>query len=124
MSSSVVQTNRAVYAESEISTLSQSTPCGEPLPVVVEVLACGADQGNVAAEHADGERHVARHAAAVHHQVVDEEAQRHLLQVIGQQLLGEAPGNRIRWSVAIEPVTAMVTKRHPSFVKPSSITVP
>ncbi len=27
MASSVVQTNRAVYAESEMRTLSQSTPC-------------------------------------------------------------------------------------------------
>ena len=61
----------------------------QPLPVVVEVIAGGADQRNVTAEHADRERHVARHAAAVDHQIVDQEAQRNLLQVIGQQLLGK-----------------------------------
>src|SRR6058998_2235617 len=71
MASSVVQTNRAVYAESEISTLSQSTPC------------------DITAEHADRERHVACDAAAVDDQIVDEEAQRHLLQMIRQELLRE-----------------------------------
>ena len=105
---------------SEISTLSLSTPAdSSQLPVVVEVLAYGADERDVTAEHADGVGHVACDAAAVHDQIVDQEAQRHLLQVIGQQLLGELPGNRIRWSVAMDPVTAMVTKRHPSFIKPS-----
>ena len=37
----------------------------------------------------DGEGHVARDAAAMDDQIVDEEAQRHLLQMVGQQLLGE-----------------------------------
>ena len=109
----MVQTNRAVWAVSRHSTLSQSTPATQPFAVVVEVLADGADQRGVAAEHADGVGHVAGHAAAVDHQIVDQEAQRHLLQMLGQQLFGEPPGKRIRWSVAMDPVTAMVTKRPP-----------
>ena len=64
----------------------------EPLPVVVEVLAYGAHERDVTAEQADGVRHVACDAAAVHHQIVDQEAQRNLLQVIGQQLLGKPAG--------------------------------
>jgi len=59
----------------------------QPPPVVVEVRTRGAHQCNVTAEHTDRECHVARHAAAVDHQIVDQEAQRNLLQVIGQELL-------------------------------------
>ena len=89
----MVQTNRAVCAVSEISTLSQLTPWrSSQFAVFVEVVAGRADQRDVAAQHADGEGDVARHAATVNHQVVDQEAQRHLLQVIGQQLLGEPAG--------------------------------
>ena len=62
---------------------------GEPAPVVVEVLAYRADERRVPAEDADGVGHVSRDAAAVDDQIVHQEAQRHLLQVFGQQLLGE-----------------------------------
>ena len=48
---------------------------GEPLPVVVEVRADRTHQRRVSAEHAHREGHVARDAAAVHDEVVDEEAQ-------------------------------------------------
>jgi hypothetical protein len=65
---------------------------GEPFAVLAEVLADGADQGGRTAQDADRVGHVARHATAVDHQIVDQEAQRHLLQVFGQQLLGEPPG--------------------------------
>ena len=93
MSSSVVQTNRAVCAVLEISTLSQLTPWrSQPFAVFAEVVAGRADQRDVAAQHADGEGDVARHAAAMNHQVVDQEAERNLLQMIGQQVLGEPAG--------------------------------
>ena len=93
MASSVVQTNRAVYAESETSTLSAVHADGlEPAAVVVEVLSDGTDQRDVAAENADREGHVACDAAAMDDQIVDQEAQRHLLQVIGQKLFGEFAG--------------------------------
>ena len=44
---------------------------------------------DVATEYADRVRHVACHATAVDDQIVDQETQRHLLQMIGQKLLGE-----------------------------------
>ena len=93
MSTSVVQVKRAVCAVFEISTLSQLTPCDcSHSPVVVEVVAGRADQRHVTAEHADGEGDVARHAAAMNHQVVDQEAERYLLQMLGQQVLGKSAG--------------------------------
>ncbi len=63
----------------------------QPLAVVAdEVVTSGSDQSHVAAEHADGEGDVSGDAAAVDHQVVDQEAQRHLLQMLGQQVFGES----------------------------------
>ena len=56
----------------------------QPFAVFAEVVAGRTDQRHVAAQHADGERDVSRHAAAVNHQVVDQEAERYLLQMIGQ----------------------------------------
>jgi len=64
----------------------------QPLAVVGEIHPRRADQYRAAAEHTDGVRHVARDPAAVHHQVVDQETQRHLLQMFGQQLLGKPSG--------------------------------
>ena len=64
----------------------------QPFAVVAEVVTGRADQRDVTAQHADGERDVARHAAAMNHQVVNQEAQRHLLQMLGQQVLGESAG--------------------------------
>ena len=84
----------------------------QPFAVVGEIHTCRTHQYGVSAQHADGVRHVAGHPAPVDHEIVDEEAQRHLLQMLGQELLGEPPGNRIRWSVAMDPVTAIVTKCH------------
>ena len=93
MSRSVVQTKRAVCAVLETSTWSQLTPWRlQPFAIVAEVVAGRADQRDVTAQHADGVGDVARHTAAMNHQVVDQEAERYLLQMIGQQLLGEPAG--------------------------------
>ena len=64
----------------------------EPAAVVVEVPSDGADQCDVATENADREGHVACDAATMHDQIVDEEAQRHFLQVLRQKLFGEFAG--------------------------------
>ncbi len=64
----------------------------QPFAVVAEVVAGRTDQCHVAAQHADGEGDVSRHAAAMNHQVVDQETERHLLQMIGQQVLGKPAG--------------------------------
>ena len=87
----------------------------QPLAVVAEVVAGRADQSHITTQHADGEGDVSGHPAAMDHQVVDQEAQRHLLQVSASRCSENRPGNRIKLSVAIEPVTAIVTKFHPSF---------
>ena len=64
----------------------------EPCAVVVEVPAHSADQCDIPAQNADCEGHVARDAAAMHDQIVDQETQRHLLKMLGQKLFGEFPG--------------------------------
>jgi hypothetical protein len=61
----------------------------EPGPVVGEVGTHRADQDRAQAELAHAERDVAGHAAAPDHQVVDEEGQRDLVQLVGDELVGE-----------------------------------
>jgi hypothetical protein len=61
----------------------------QPLAIIGEIGAGGPHQHRVSTERTDRVRHISRDAAPMHHKVVDEEAQRHLLQVFGEQLLGE-----------------------------------
>jgi hypothetical protein len=62
----------------------------QPFAVIAdEIVTGGPHQSHVPAEHPDGEGDVSGHSAAVDHQVVDQEAQRYLLQVFGQQVFGE-----------------------------------
>jgi hypothetical protein len=51
----------------------------EPGPVVGEVGADGADEGRLDAELGQAEADVRADAAAPHHEVVDQERQRHLV---------------------------------------------
>jgi hypothetical protein len=69
--------------------VSVDTVALQPFTVVVEVVADRPDQRGVTPEHPDGEGDVAGHPAAVDHQVVNEEAERNFLQVVGEQLFGE-----------------------------------
>jgi len=62
----------------------------QPLAVVVEVVTGRPHQRDVATEHADCVGDVAGHAAPMNHQVVHQETQRHLLQVLGQQVFGKS----------------------------------
>jgi hypothetical protein len=62
---------------------------GQPGVVVAEVGAGRADQDRVEPQGRHPEADVGRHPAAAHHQVVDQERQRHPVQLIGQQRLGE-----------------------------------
>jgi hypothetical protein len=64
----------------------------QPGAVVGEVGADRAEQDRAQAELAHAERDVRRHAAAAYHQVVDEERQRHLVQLVGDELVGEPAG--------------------------------
>jgi hypothetical protein len=64
----------------------------QPVAVVAEVVARRADHRDVTTQHADGVGDVSGHPAAVNHQVVDEKAERYLLQVLGQQLFGKSAG--------------------------------
>ena len=64
----------------------------QPLAVVGEVDAGRSDEQRVAAENADGVGHVSGHAAPMDDEVVHQKTERHLLQMFGQQLLGELPG--------------------------------
>ncbi len=64
----------------------------QPRPVVVEVTTDRADEDRVQAELAHPERDVRRDAAAPDHEIVDEERQRDLVQLIGDELVGEPSG--------------------------------
>ena len=59
----------------------------QPLAIVGEVDAGRAHQCRVATQDADRVGHVSGHAATVHDEVVDQKAQRDLLQVLGKELL-------------------------------------
>ena len=61
----------------------------EPGAVLVEVGADRAHQHRGTAQLTHAERDVRCHAAAAHNQIVHEEGQRHLVQLIGEQLFGE-----------------------------------
>jgi len=61
----------------------------QPGPVVGEVGADRADQDRPQAELAHPERDVGRDPATPHDQVVHQERQRHLVQLVGQELFGE-----------------------------------
>ncbi len=65
------------------------TVAGEPLPILIEIRANRPHQHRAAAQHAHGESHVSRDTSAMHDEVVNEETQRHLLQMVGEELLGE-----------------------------------
>ena len=62
----------------------------EPGPVLAEVLPDRADQQRVEAERRQPEADVGRDAAALDLQVLDQEAERDLVQVLDHQRLGEA----------------------------------
>ena len=47
---------------------------------------------NLPAQNADSEGHIACDAATMYDQIVDQETQRHLLKMLGQELFGELPG--------------------------------
>jgi hypothetical protein len=65
----------------------------EPRAVVgVEVLPDRADQDRVEAELPEPEADVGRHAAAADLELVDEERQAHPVELVGDELLGEAAG--------------------------------
>ena len=64
----------------------------QPFPVVGEVDTGRTDQQRATAEHTDRIGHVAGHPAVVNHEVLDQEAQRHLLQMLGEELFGKPPG--------------------------------
>ena len=56
----------------------------QPFAVVGEVVTGCADQCHVTTQHTDGEGDIAGHATTMDHQVVDQKAQGHLLQMLGQ----------------------------------------
>lgn len=66
----------------------------QPGPVLVEVGARGADEDRPGAElpHAEGD--VRAHAAPAHVELVDQEGQRDRVQLVRDELVGEAPGER------------------------------
>ena len=64
----------------------------QPFPVIGEVDTGRTDKHRTAAEYPDGVRHVPGDAAPMHHEIIDQETQGHLLQMLGQQLLGELAG--------------------------------
>jgi hypothetical protein len=64
----------------------------EPAAVaLVEIGAHGAHEHGLVAEAAHAEADVGPDAAALDHQLVDQEAQRQVREVLGEQLLGELP---------------------------------
>jgi hypothetical protein len=63
----------------------------QPFAVITDkIVTGGAHQGDVATKHPDGIGDVSGHAAPMNHQVVHQETQRHLLQMLGQQVLGKS----------------------------------
>ncbi|SLH93121.1 Uncharacterised protein [Mycobacteroides abscessus subsp. abscessus] len=64
----------------------------QPRPVLAEIGADRANEQRRAIEHAHREGDVARDAAAADLQIVDEEAQRDMVELVGQQHIGEPSG--------------------------------
>ena len=109
---SVVQTKRAVCLSSDQCTLRRvdAVPA-QPGLVVGEVAAHRPTRTGWRSEQAQPVGHVGAGAAPVLHEVVDQEGERDVLHLTLDELLGEFPGKVIRWSVAMEPVTATGTGR-------------
>ena len=90
MSSSVVQTKRAVCLVLEMRTWSQLTPCRvEPAAVVAEVLPGRADEQRLLAEGGHAEADVAGHSPSADLERVREEAHRDLVELLDDEGVGE-----------------------------------
>ncbi len=108
-SASVVQTKRAVCRVSRSDGLRVHTVAVQPRPVLVEVGAGGAHQDRVRAELSHAEGDVGPDTAPAYVEVVHEEGEGDRVQLVRDELVGEAAGKVIRWSAAMEPVTAIRT---------------
>jgi len=62
----------------------------QPGPVVLEVRTDRSDQNRPHTQHTEPERHVRTDPAAPDHEIVGEEGQRHAMQLLGDELLGES----------------------------------
>ena len=110
-----MHTKRAVCAISDTCTDVVSTPWRlSQGRGILEVGSDRADEQRCLTELAHAVRDVRGHAAAPHDEPVDEERHGQAVELLGHERLGEAsPGKVMRWSVAMEPVTATRTAGSP-----------
>lgn len=83
---------RGVRPVGDLHTAAVDTVGFQPGAVLGEIRADGADQQRRPVQQAHGVRDIARDPTAADLQIIDQEAQRHMVELVGQQRVGEPSG--------------------------------